>query len=141
MATISPLVRPRVNLTIFFFEQISQGKVFDEVLYRKESHSKLENIDLCCSRCLIGKIGQGKFNYHTHRGWYRHITPPLQLVTIHSLFQGHLGERSTSTKEQRQDEIEKCSVMMAIAIVVLFFIFHLLDTWRRYPETNQSSDG
>ena len=46
VATISPLVRPRVNLTIFFFEQISQGKVFDEVLYRKESHSKLENIDL-----------------------------------------------------------------------------------------------
>ena len=46
VATISPLVRPRVNLTIFFCEQISQGKVFDEVLYRKESHSKLENIDL-----------------------------------------------------------------------------------------------
>ena len=46
VATISPLVRPRVNLTMFVFEQISQGKVFDEVLYRKESHSKLENIDL-----------------------------------------------------------------------------------------------
>ena len=45
-ATISPLVRPRVNLTMFIFEQISQGKVFDEVLYRKESHSKLGNIDL-----------------------------------------------------------------------------------------------
>ena len=44
-ATISPLVRPRVNLTMFVFEQISQGKVFDEVLYKKESHSKLENID------------------------------------------------------------------------------------------------
>ena len=43
VATISPLVR---NLTMFVFEQISQGKVFDEVLNRKESHSKLENIDL-----------------------------------------------------------------------------------------------
>ena len=46
MAAISPLVRPRVNLTMFVFEQTGQGKVFDEVLYRKESHSKLENIDL-----------------------------------------------------------------------------------------------
>ena len=139
MATISPLVRPRVNLTIFFFEQISQGKVFDEVLYRKESHSKLENIDLYCSRCLIGKIGQGKFNYHTHRGWYRHITPPLQLVTIHSLLQGHLGERSTSTKEQRTRRNRE--VLSNDGHCYRCYVFHLLDTWRRYPETNQSSDG
>ena len=29
VSTISPLVRPRVNLTMFVHEQISQGKVFD----------------------------------------------------------------------------------------------------------------
>ena len=84
---------------------------------------------------MIGKIGQGKFNYHAHRGWYQHITPPSQLVTIYSLLQGHLGERSTSTKEQpsAQDEMEKCSVMMAIAIVVMFFICWIPgdDTQRR----------
>ena len=29
VSTISSLVRPRVNLTMFVHEQISQGKVFD----------------------------------------------------------------------------------------------------------------
>ena len=91
------------------------------------------------SRCLIGKIGQGKFNYHTHRRWYRHVTPPLQLITIHSLLQGHLGERSTSTKEQRTRRNRE--VLSNDGHCYRCYVFHLLDTWRRYPVTNQSSDG
>ena len=42
----APLYVRGLTWQFFFFEQISQGKEFDEVLYRKESHSKLENIDL-----------------------------------------------------------------------------------------------